>query len=223
VSVAPALTWWRQPWIGLKWLFGRTGEAATNHFEAGGFIRSNPDEPYPNVQFHFLPLAIRYDGSQPAAEHGYQVHVGPNLSDARGSLTLKSTDPREKPALRFNYLSTEKDRREWVEAVRCARHILKQPAFADFDEGEISPGPEVQTDAEILEWVAADGETALHPSGTCKMGLDPEAVVHPRDLAVHGVEGLHVVDASVIPTVTNGNIYAPVVMIAEKAADALRR
>jgi choline dehydrogenase len=223
VSVAPALTWWRQPWIGLKWLFGRTGEAATNHFEGGGFIRSNPDEPYPNVQFHFLPLAIRYDGSQPAAEHGYQVHVGPNLSDARGSLTLKSTDPREKPALRFNYLSTEKDRREWVEAVRCARHILKQPAFADFDEGEISPGPEVQTDAEILEWVAADGETALHPSGTCKMGLDPEAVVHPRDLAVHGVEGLHVVDASVIPTVTNGNIYAPVVMIAEKAADALRR
>ncbi|MCP4807955.1 MAG: choline dehydrogenase [Proteobacteria bacterium] len=221
VSLAPALTWWRQPWIGLKWLFGRTGEAATNHFEAGGFIKSNPDEPYPNVQFHFLPLAIRYDGSQPAADHGYQVHVGPNLSDARGSLTLKSRDPSEKPALRFNYLSTERDRREWVEAVRAAREILAQPAWAELDGGEISPGPQVETDEEILDWVARDGETALHPSGTCRMGVGPEAVVSPRDLAVHGIQGLHVVDASVIPAVTNGNIYAPVVMIAEKAAAAM--
>jgi choline dehydrogenase len=221
VSLAPALSWWRQPWIGLKWLFGRTGEAATNHFEAGGFIKSHPDQPYPNVQFHFLPLAIRYDGSQPAADHGYQVHVGPNLSDARGSLTLKSADPRDKPALRFNYLSTERDRREWVEAVRCARDILSQPAWAELDGGEISPGPQVQTDEEILDWVARDGETALHPCGTCKMGVGEDAVVSPDDLAVHGLEGLHVVDASVMPAVTNGNIYAPVVMIAEKAAEAL--
>ena len=221
VSLAPALSWWRQPWIGLKWLFGRTGEAATNHFEAGGFIKSNPDEPYPNLQFHFLPLAIRYDGSQPASGHGYQVHVGPNLSDARGRLSLKSADPRDKPALVFNYLSTERDRREWVEAIRCARHILRQPAWRDLDGGEISPGPAVQTDAEILDWVARDAETALHPCGTCAMGVGPDAVVDPVDLRVHGLRGLHVVDASVLPSVTNGNIYAPVVMVAEKAAAAM--
>ena len=222
VSLAPALKWWNQPWIGLKWLFGRTGEAATNHFEAGGFVRSNPSAPYPNLQFHFLPLAIRYDGSVPESDHGYQVHVGPNLSDARGRLWLRSSDPRDKPSILFNYLSTEQDRREWVEAVRCARSILGQPAFEALDGGEISPGPSVQTDAEILDWVAEDAETALHPCGTCKMGVDPMAVVDPTTLAVHGVEGLHVVDASVMPTITNGNIYAPVIMIAEKASDALR-
>ncbi len=221
LSLAPALKWWRQPWIGLKWLFGRTGEAASNHFEAGGFVRSGPGAAYPNVQFHFLPLAIRYDGTAPEEGHGYQVHVGPNLSDARGRLSLKSADPRDKPALRFDYLSTEQDRREWVEAVRCARHILSQPAWAALDGGEISPGPTVQTDEQILDWVARDAETALHPCGTCKMGLDPLAVVHPDDLSVHGLEGLHVVDASVMPTVTNGNIYAPVMMIAERASDAL--
>lgn len=171
--------------------------------------------------FHFLPLAIRYDGTSPTSGHGYQVHVGPMYSDARGSIKLKSTDPTVHPALRFNYLSTTQDRREWVEAIRCARQILNQPAFDEFNGGEISPGPDVQSDEEILDWVAHDGETAYHPSCTCKMGVDELAVVDPQTMAVHGLDGLYVVDASVMPCVTNGNIYAPTMMIAEKAADLI--
>lgn len=222
VSMYPALQWYNKPYIGYKWLFHRKGEAATNHFEAGGFIRSNDQVDYPNIQFHFLPLAIRYDGSSPSQGHGYQVHIGPMYSDARGTVKIKSTDPFQYPALRFNYLSTDKDRKEWVEAVRCARNIMNQPAFEEFNNGEISPGPLVETDREILDWVAADGETALHPSCTCKMGMDEMAVVDPATMGVHGLEGLHVVDASVMPAITNGNIYSPVMMIAEKAADILR-
>lgn len=221
VSLQPQLQWWRKPWIGYQWLFHRKGPGASNHFEAGGFIKSNKDVSYPNLQFHFLPLAVRYDGTAPAGGHGYQVHVGPMNSDARGSIKLKSTDPKEHPALRFNYLSTEQDRREWVEAVRHARQILNQPAFAEFNGGEISPGKHIETDEEILNWVARDAETALHPSCTCKMGLDKNAVVHPDSMKVHGVENLRVVDASVMPYITNGNLYAPVMMIAEKAADMI--
>lgn len=221
VSMMPALQWWNAPWIGFQWLFLRKGPGATNHFEAGGFIRSNAEVKYPNLQFHFLPLAIRYDGSSPESGHGYQVHVGPMNSDARGSVKIQSTDARVYPQLRFNYLSTGKDRREWIEAVRCAREILNQPAMAEFNGGELSPGPAVQSDQEILDWVARDGETALHPSCTCKMGTDPLAVVDPATMRVHGVEGLRVVDASIMPYVTNGNLYAPVMMIAEKAADII--
>jgi choline dehydrogenase len=221
VSVAPALEWRNRPWVGFRWLFFRSGPGATNHFEAGGFVRSNDEVAYPNLMFHFLPLAIRYDGTQPAGGHGYQVHVGPMNSDARGWVRITSPDPRVHPALRFNYLSTAQDRREWVEAIRCARHILGQPAFAEYDAGELSPGPGVETDEEILDWVARDAETALHPSCTCRMGLDELAVVHPDTLRVHGLDGLRVVDASVMPYVTNANIYAPVVMIAEKAADVI--
>ncbi|WP_431961003.1 choline dehydrogenase [Actinacidiphila sp. bgisy160] len=220
VSMQPYLAKWRYPFIGLQWLF-RKGPAATNHFEAGGFVRGNEDVDYPNLMFHFLPIAVRYDGSAPAGGHGYQVHVGPMYSDARGSVKIRSADPREKPALRFNYLSTEQDRREWVEAVRVARDILGRPALAPFNGGEISPGPGVETDQEILAWVAKEGETALHPSCTCRMGTDEMAVVDPAGLRVHGVDGLRVVDASVMPYVTNGNIYAPVMMIAEKAADLI--
>ena len=218
VSVAPALKWRNRPAVAFKWLFLRSGPGATNHFEGGGFVRSNEDVEYPNLMFHFLPLAIRYDGSAPKG-HGYQVHVGPMYSDARGSIKIRSRDPREHPALRFNYLSTEQDRREWVEAVRCARKILKQPAFDRFNAGELSPSPEVESDEEILDWVARDAETALHPSCTCRMGTDRMAVVDPGTLRVHGLDGIRVVDASVMPYVTNGNIYAPVMMIAEKAAD----
>jgi choline dehydrogenase len=220
VSMQPYLAKWRAPFIGLQWLF-RTGPAATNHFEAGGFVRGNEDVAYPNLMFHFLPVAVRYDGSVPAGGHGYQVHVGPMYSDAIGSVKIKSKDPAEHPALRFNYLSTEQDRREWVEAVRVARKLLNQPAMAPYNGGEISPGPSVETDEEILDWVARDGETALHPSCTCKMGTDEMAVVDPASMRVHGVEGLRVVDASVMPYITNGNIYAPVMMIAEKAADLI--
>jgi len=221
VSMAPALQWWNKPWIGAQWLFLRRGPAATNHFEAGGFVCSNDEVDYPNLMFHFLPVAIRYDGTSPSGGHGYQVHVGPMNSDARGSVKLRSTDPTSHPALRFNYLSTAQDRREWVEAIHVARTILGQPAFAAYDGGEISPGPAVQSDAEILDWVARDGETAYHPCGTCKMGTDVVSVVHPDTMQVHGVEGLFVVDASVFPYVTNANIYAPTMMVAEKAADLL--
>jgi choline dehydrogenase len=221
ISVAPALKWRNRPWVGFRWLFFRSGPGATNHFEAGGFVRSNDEVAYPNLMIHFLPLAIRYDGTQPAGGHGYQIHIGPMNSDARGSVRIVSTDPRTHPAPRFNYLSTEQDRREWVEAIRVARHILGQSAFAELDAGELSPGPDVQTDADILDWVARDAETALHPSCSCRMGVDDLSVVHPDTLRVHGVEGLRVVDASVMPYVTNGNIYAPVMMVAEKAADLI--
>ena len=198
VSVSPALKWWNKPWIGYQWLFHRSGPAATNHFEAGGFIRSNDKEKYPNIMMHFLPLAIRYDGSAPEVGHGYQVHVGPMYSDSRGSVKIKSIDPKEHPKLRFNYLSTEQDRREWGEAVRCARKILNQPAFEEFNGGELSPGKEVNSDEEILTWVANDGETALHPSSSCRMGKDSMSVVDPESMKVHGVENLRVVDASVM-------------------------
>ncbi len=221
ISVAPAMKWRNRPWVGFRWLFFRDGPGATNHFEGGGFVRSNDDVAYPNLMFHFLPLAIRYDGTQPAGGHGYQVHVGPMNSDARGTLRITSSDPRAHPALRFNYLSTAQDRREWVEAIACARHILGQPAFSEYDAGEISPGPEVRTDEEVLDWVARDAETALHPSCTCRMGVDELAVVDPETLRVRGLDGLRVVDASVMPHVTNANIYAPVMMIAEKAADLI--
>jgi choline dehydrogenase len=221
VSVQPALRWRSRPAVGARWLLMRSGPGATNHFEAGGFVRSNDDVAYPNLMFHFLPLAVRYDGSSPAGEHGYQVHVGPMNSDVRGTVRITSTDPRTHPSLRFNYLSTEQDRREWVEAVRCARSILTQPAFDELSGGELSPGPTVESDEQILDWVARDAETALHPSCTCRMGVDEGAVVDPRSMRVHGLDGLRVVDASVMPYVTNANIYAPTMMIAEKAADLI--
>ena len=221
VSIAPGLKMWKRPFIGAEWLFLRKGLGATNHFEGGGFARSNDEVAYPNLMFHFLPIAIRYDGSAPTGGHGYQVHIGPMYSDARGSVKIVSADPRRHPALRFNYLSTDQDRREWVEAVRVARTILTQPAFDRYNDGELSPGPSVETDQEILDWVAKDGETALHPSCTCRMGTDEMSVVDPLTMRVHGVEGLRVVDASVMPYVTNGNIYAPVMMLAEKAADLI--
>jgi choline dehydrogenase len=221
VSVAPALKWRNRPGVALRWQLARSGPGATNHFEGGGFVRSNDSVAYPNLMFHFLPIAIRYDGSAPAGGHGYQVHIGPMYSGSRGSVRIVSADPSAKPALRFNYLSTPTDRQEWTEAIRIARTILNQPAFDAFNAGELSPGPLVETDEEILAWVARDGETALHPSCTCAMGTGPLAVTDPSSLRVHGVAGLRVVDASVMPYVTNGNIYAPVMMIAEKAADLI--
>jgi len=221
VSVAPALKWRNRPGVGARWLFRRSGPGATNHFEGGGFARSNDDVRYPNLMFHFLPIAVRYDGSAPAGGHGYQVHIGPMYSDSRGSVTITSADPARHPALRFNYVSTPTDRREWVEAIRIARRILTQPAFDPYNGGELSPGPAVETDEQILAWVARDGETALHPSCTAAMGTGEMSVVHPDTMRVHGTEGLRVVDASVMPYVTNGNIYAPVMMIAEKSADLI--
>jgi choline dehydrogenase len=220
VSVAPAMKWRNRPAVGLRWFLFRSGAGATNHFEGGGFARSNETVAYPNLMFHFLPIAIRYDGSAPQG-HGYQVHVGPMYSDARGSVKITSSDPRKKPALRFNYLTTEQDRREWVEAVRVARRILTQPAFDPFNGGELSPGAAVESDEQILEWVARDAETALHPSCTCRMGVGEDSVVDPTSMRVHGLDGIRVVDASAMRYVTNGNIYAPTMMLAEKSADLI--
>lgn len=224
VSSQPYYKMINRPFIGLQWLLTRRGPVASSHFEAGGFARSNDDEAYPNLMFHFLPMAIRYDGSQPEGEHGFQFHVGPMYSDTLGHVHIKSNDPKEKPEILFNYLATEQDRREWVEAVRTSRKLLDTPAMKEFTDGEISPGAAVQTDEEILEWVRNDAETALHPSCTAKMGPadDEMAVVDPETMQVHGVDGLYIADASVMPIITNGNIYAPVVMLAEKAADLIK-
>ena len=223
VTMAPYFAMKARPKVGLEWLLRKTGPGATNHFEAGGFVRSNEDVAYPNLMYHFLPIAVRYDGTLPegGGGHGYQVHVGPMYSDARGTCKIVSKDPRKKPALRFNYLSTEQDRREWVEAIRVTRAILDAPAFAPFSGGEISPGKAVETEEQILDWVAKDAETALHPSCTARMGTDDMSVVDPLSMRVRGTEGLRVVDASVFPYVTNGNIYAPVMMTAEKSADLI--
>jgi choline dehydrogenase len=220
VSLNPLIKWYRRPWVGLQWL-ARRGPGTSNHFEAGGFIRSNDDVAYPNLMVHFLPIAVRYDGSAPAGGHGYQVHIGPMYSDSRGSLRITSPDVRVKPALRFDYLSTAEDRREWVEAIRHARRILAQPAFGPFDRGELSPGRAVESDQEILDWVAGDAETALHPSCTCRMGVGDADVVDPATMRVHGLDGVRVVDASSMPYITNANIYAAVMMLAEKAADLI--
>ncbi len=221
VSVDPGIGWLRKLGVGAEWLLLRQGIGATNHFEGGGFCRSNDDVDYPNLMFHFLPMAIRYDGTLPKQGLGYQVHVGPMYSDARGWIRVRSRDPLEKPALQFNYLSTDQDRREWVEAIRVSRRILNQPAFEPYNAGEISPGPGVDSDEQILDWVRKDAETALHPSCTASMGVGDDAVLDPGSMRVHGLAGLRVVDASAFPYVTNGNIYAPVMMVAEKSADLI--
>ena len=208
VSLNPSLQKWRWPWIGLQWL-ARRGPAASNHFEAGGFIRSNDDVDYPNLMFHFLPIAVRYDGSGPTEGHGYQVHVGPMYSDARGSVRITS---RIRGSSRRCASTTCRRSRTggsgWRRSVTPGGSSA-QPAFAAFDGGELSPGPAVETDDEILTWVAKDAETALHPSCTCRMGVDEESVVDPATMRVHGLRGLRVVDASALPYITNGNIYAP--------------
>ncbi len=220
VSLYPSLKFYNQPKIGFQWLFLKKGVAASNHFEAGGFIRGNDRVKYPNLQFHFLPIAIRYDGSAPNAGHGFQLHVGPMNTDVRGHVKIRSADPMKYPSILFNYLSTEQERKEWVEAIHSARKLIEQPAFDELRGEELAPGKDVQTDEEILDFVAREGESAYHPSCTCKMGYDEMSVVD-ADLRVHGVENLRVVDASVMPSITNGNIYAPVMMIAEKAADII--
>jgi len=210
----------RAPKIGFDWLFRRKGTGVSNHFEAGGFIRSNDQVAYPNLQFHFLPIAIRYDGSAPNEGHGFQLHVGPVNSDVRGEINIKSANPQEYPSLKFNYLSTEQDRKEWCEAIRCSREIIETEAMSEFRGKEIAPGKDIQTDEEILDFVAREGESAYHLSGTCKMGRDEMSVVD-ADLKVQGIENLRIVDASIMPAVTNGNIYSPVLMIGEKAADLI--
>lgn len=217
-KILKARTW---PRTAADWLVKREGVAATNHFEAGGFVRSNDGVEMPNQMLTMLPLGVRNDGTPAPTEHAYQINLGPQTPQSKGHVKLRANDPTKAPVLTFNYLSTEQDRREWIEGVRVTRDLFAQQAFAPFNGGELSPGPDVRTDEEILNWVAQDAETTYHPCGTAKMGLDDEAVVDPVSFRVHGVEGLRVVDASVMPIIPNANLYAPVMMIAEKAADQI--
>ncbi len=206
--------------VGAQWLFLRSGIGASNQFESCGFIRSKAGIKYPDIQYHFFPMAINYDGSSLATEHGFQAHVGPMRSKSRGTVTLASADPRDKPQIRFNYLSHPDDWEEMRACVRLTREIFQQDAFAPFRGREIQPGADCVNDAAIDAFIAAKVESALHPSCTCKIGPpgDPMAVVDP-ELRVIGVQGLRVIDSSVMPSITTGNLNAPTIMIGEKGAD----
>lgn len=208
--------------IGSRWMLFKDGLGATNHFESCGFIRSRAGLKWPNIQYHFLPAAMRYDGQAAFAGHGFQVHVGPNKPESRGTVRIKSNDPHTPPEIRFNYISTEQDKQDWRDCIRLTREILNQPALDPYREDEIQPGPAVQSDEEIDAWVRANVESAYHPSCSCKMGAedDPMAVVDPQ-CRVRGLQGLRVVDSSIFPTITNGNLNAPTIMVAEKAADLI--
>jgi len=206
--------------IGARWLAFRDGLGATNHFESCGFIRSRAGVPYPDIQYHFLPLAVAYDGSSMADRHGYQAHVGPMRSKSRGNVTLRSADPHEAPAIRFNYMSHPDDWAEMRACVRLTREIFAQDALKPYTGKEIQPGADVVTDEQIDTFLARKVESAYHPSCTCRMGAngDPMAVLDP-ELRVRGLEGLRVVDSSAMPAITTGNLNAPTIMLAEKGAD----
>jgi len=207
--------------IGVEWmLFGR-GLGATNHFESGGFIRSEAGVRHPDLQYHFLPMAVSYDGKAPATCHGFQAHVGPMRPTSRGHVKLRSASATEAPRIVFNYMSTEQDRKEMRAGVRLTREIFAQSAFDRFRGEELSPGPATQSDAEIDAYIRAKAETAYHPSCTCKMGSDEMAVTDGAG-RVHGVQGLRVVDASIMPAVISGNLNVPTIMMAEKLADSIR-
>ncbi|WCN15402.1 choline dehydrogenase [Marinomonas mediterranea] len=208
--------------IGTRWILFKDGLGATNHFESCGFIRSRAGLKWPNIQYHFLPAAMRYDGQAAFDGHGFQVHVGPNKPESRGKLWIESSDPAANPRIKFNYISTEQDKQDWRDTIRLSREILQQPALDKFREDEIQPGMDVQSDEEIDRWVKDNVESAYHPSCTCKMGSDndPMAVLD-ENLAVRGLQNLRVVDSSIFPTITNGNLNAPTIMVAERAADII--
>ncbi|MBE9578757.1 MULTISPECIES: choline dehydrogenase [Moraxella] len=221
VSLYPALKWYNQPAIGAEWLFLGTGIGASNQFEAGGFIRTRPEFEWPNIQYHFLPVAINYNGSNAVEEHGFQAHVGSMRSPSRGRIRLKSLNPHDHPSILFNYMSHEQDWQEFRDGIRITREIMHQPALDAYRGREISPSRHAQTDAELDEFVRNHAETAYHPSCSCKMGMDDMAVVDGQG-RVHGLEGLRVVDASIMPLIITGNLNATTIMMAEKIADVMR-
>ncbi|MDB0022117.1 choline dehydrogenase [Candidatus Pseudothioglobus singularis] len=208
--------------IGIEWILAKTGLGATNHFESCGFIRSRAGLKWPNIQYHFLPAAMRYDGNAAMDGHGYQVHAGVNKVTSRGNVRINSSDPKVKPTIIFNYMETEQDRQDWRDCIRLTREILSQPALDDFNAGEASPGIDVSSDEEIDTWVRANVESAYHPSCSCKMGSldDPMTVVNNQG-QVNGIESLRVIDSSVFPTIPNGNLNGPTIMLAEKMADSV--
>jgi choline dehydrogenase len=220
VSLYSSINLWSRALIGARWLLRKDGLGATNHFETCGFIRSRPGIKYPDIQYHFLPMAVAYDGSTLAQEHGFQAHVGPMRSKSRGWVRLASAAPLDKPRVMFNYLQNPDDVTEMRACVRLTREIFAQPAFDRYRGREIQPGATVQSDAQIDEFVRSKVESAYHPSCSCKMGSsdDRMAVVDPQ-AKVHGLEGLRIVDSSIMPSITTGNLNAPTIMLAEKAAD----
>lgn len=222
ISLYPALKPWNQLKIGFDWLFFGKGIGASNQFESGGFIRSRAGIEHPNLQYHFLAIAISYDARKKPDRHGFQAHVGPMRPTSTGYVKLASNDPRAHPRIRFNYNQTESDRQEMREAVRLTREIFAQKAFDPYRGREMAPGSHVQSDAEIDAFIREQAESAYHPSCTCKMGVetDPMAVVDAEG-RVYDVEGLRVVDASIMPSIVSGNLNAPTIMIAEKMADAI--
>lgn len=207
--------------IGLRWLLFKDGLGASNHFEAGGFIRSAKGLRWPDIQFHFLPAAMRYDGDKPFKGHGFMVLTGPNKPKSRGHVRALSADPYQHPQIRFNYLESEEDREGFRRCVRLTREIIAQPAMDPYRGEELAPGPQVQTDAEIDAFVRANMESTMHPCGSCRMGEDDMAVVDSQ-LRVRGLQGLRVIDSSVFPSEPNGNLNAPTIMLAERAADLVR-
>jgi choline dehydrogenase len=221
VSIAPALKLHNQALIGAEWLFLGTGIGASNQFEAGGFIRSDDSFAWPNIQYHFLPIAVNYNGSNPIKVHSFQAHMGSMRSNSRGRVQLKTKNPHDHPSILFNYMSQEEDWREFRAGVRITREIMNQAALAPYLGKEISPSIKVQTDAEIDAFVRAHGETSYHPSCSCAMGYDDMSVVD-KDGKVHAMEGLRVIDASIMPRIITGNLNAPTMMMAEKLADVIR-
>ena len=215
--------YWNLVWkgiLGAQWLFTKTGLGASNQFESAAFIRSRAGVEYPDIQYHFLPMAVRYDGKAAAEGHGFQAHTGPMRSSSRGEITLKSADPNEAPRIFFNYMSTDQDWEDFRTCIRLTREIFSQDAFNDHVKHEIQPGNALQTDDEIDSFIREHAESAYHPCGTCRIGRadDPMAVVD-SDMRVIGVQGLRVADSSVFPRITNGNLNAPSIMVGEKTAD----
>ncbi|MBI6629619.1 choline dehydrogenase [Pontibaca salina] len=213
---------WGKAWIGAQWMLGKSGLGASNQFESAAFIRSRAGVKYPDIQYHFLPMAVRYDGQAAAEGHGFQAHVGPMRSASRGSVTLHSAAPEAAPVIRFNYMSQPQDWEDFRTCIRLTREIFAQPAFAPFVKHEIQPGAALRSDAELDGFIADNVESAYHPCGTCRMGRadDPDAVVDPQGRVI-GVVGLRVADSSIFPRITNGNINAPSIMVGEKMSDHL--
>ncbi|MFN3993561.1 MAG: choline dehydrogenase [Tabrizicola flagellatus] len=211
---------WGKAWVGAQWLLTGKGPGASNQFEACAFIRSKAGVEYPDIQYHFLPIAVRYDGKAVAEGHGFQAHVGPMRSKSRGSVSLRSGNPTDAPVIRFNYMSDPSDWEDFRTCIRLTREIFGQEAFKPYLKAELQPGPKVQTDTELDDFLREHVESAYHPCGTCRMGRasDPLAVVDP-ECRVIGVEGLRVADSSIFPQITNGNLNAPSIMTGEKAAD----
>ncbi|MDK2776263.1 MAG: choline dehydrogenase [Pseudomonadota bacterium] len=221
ITLNGQLDWFHKGLIGARWLLTRKGLGATNHFESCGFIRSKAGVEWPDLQYHFLPAAMRYDGRSAFDGHGFQVHIGHNKPRSRGRVHALSADATDHPSILFNYLQAGEDREGFRACVRLTREIIRQPAFDDYRDGEIQPGESVQSDDEIDAFIRANVESAYHPSCSCRMGEDDMAVVD-SNTQVHGIRGLRVVDSSVFPTIPNGNLNAPTIMVAERAADLIR-